>query len=85
MAAISPKILNREWLEDALDDFDRLSRLWRQGRIPEAIEGFMLLTPLRRMLRCIYDSNIAASAALTALALDDLHSGEAEDEEAGDA
>ena len=62
-----PKIKHPEWLKFCA--IERTYKLYREGNLPASIEGFMLVTPLKHALRCIYGSDLRAALALLRQAL----------------
>lgn len=46
-------------------------RLFRQKKLPKSIEGFMVLTPLKHGLRCIFGSDLKAAWFLLMSAIGD--------------
>jgi hypothetical protein len=62
-----PKMKHREWVKFVnIEDVVRLSKA---NKIPQSIEGFMLQTSCKHLLRCIYGSNLRAALALLGEAL----------------
>jgi hypothetical protein len=53
-----------EWLMEASKEAESLFRLVHQGRIPDSILGWMVVTKCMRVLRSIYGSDLATAAAI---------------------
>jgi len=62
-------IRHADWLKESTERFESTLKLWREGRIPVSIEGFMLETNILHMLRCIHGSNLRAALHLLKHAL----------------
>ena len=61
------KVKHPEWIQHC--NIDSAVRLSKAKRIPESIEGFMLVTACNHLLRCIYGTNLRAALALLSSAL----------------
>ena len=61
------KVKHPEWIPHC--NIDRTVRLSKAKRIPDSIEGFMLVTACKHLLRCVYGSNLQAAWALLCEAL----------------
>ena len=48
------RIAHPDWLKNALNSFERTSKLYQSGILPGSIEFFMLTTPVWRLLRCCF-------------------------------
>jgi hypothetical protein len=59
-----PKIAYENWLQSALDEQLKLINLVKEDKVPEAIEGWMLVVSCRRILRAVYGTDSAALNAL---------------------
>jgi hypothetical protein len=64
---LTPKIKHPDWLKFCT--IERTYKLYREGKLPSSIEGFMLVTPLKHALRCIYGSDLRAAWILLGQAL----------------
>lgn len=53
-----------EWLDDGLRHAIRCFTLALNGRLPDAIKGWMLTTACMRVLRAIYGSDLNTAAAI---------------------
>jgi hypothetical protein len=47
-------IARRDWFEDSMPRVESSFRLYRANRIPDSIEIFMVVTPLKHALRAAY-------------------------------
>ena len=65
----NPKIAHQDWIGEAAKIVEDSFRLYRTTGLPSKIEGFMLVTPMRRALRAIYGSDLRAALALLWLAV----------------
>ena len=63
-------IRHPEWLECSKPG--ESIRLYREGKIPKAIDGWMLVVSLKHPLRAIYGSDLRAALALLGQALSNL-------------
>ncbi len=57
-----PKMKRRDWVKHC--NIADVVRLAQQDKIPQVIEGFMLDTAAKHLLRCIYGSDLRAATAL---------------------
>ena len=53
-----------EWMDDALDSSIKSFQLARDGRIPEKIKSWMLVTACLRVLRSVYGDDLATCIKL---------------------
>ena len=65
----SVHIQHPDWVHDAFRSLSNVMRLYAQGGIPASIDGWMVVTPTRRLLRGIYGSDLRAAGYLLAFAL----------------
>ena len=51
------KVAKPEWLDYAMPRVEANFQLYKQGKMPECIQVFMLTTPIKHALRSIYGKN----------------------------
>ena len=61
-----------DWIIDAEKSVHNVVDLYKHSLLPQSIEVPMVITPIRRMLRGIYGSNLKAAWVLLRLAVDSL-------------
>jgi hypothetical protein len=66
------KIEHPEWLDEAIASVMQSLRLIQAGSVPEVLKGRFLVTDCKRLLRCIYGSELDAIVALRTEALNDV-------------
>lgn len=54
------KIAEPKWFEEAIKVFETHGNMLLKHDLPESIVGWMTVVVCRRMLRCIYGSDLAA-------------------------
>ena len=62
-----PKVKHPDWLQHC--NIETTIRLSKARRIPDSIEGFMLVTACNHVLRCVYGTNLRAAWALLLAAI----------------
>jgi hypothetical protein len=60
-----------DWLKLAITDEIRQLNLIQQGKLPDVLLGRFIVTGARRLLRCVYGSDLNAAAALRQMVIDD--------------
>lgn len=66
------RIQHPDWVIDAEKSVHSVVELYKLQRLPNSIEVPMIVTPMRRMLRGIYGSNMKAAWALLKWAINSL-------------
>lgn len=61
-----------EWLDKAIQSTMLSLRLIQEKKVPEVLKGRFIVTDCKRLLRCIYGSNLDAVVALRTEALEDV-------------
>ena len=64
------RIAHEEWLTEGLKNAEQTFRLSREGKIPESIKGWMLVTSCMRVLRSIYGSDLDTAIAIRERVID---------------
>jgi hypothetical protein len=72
------KVKHPDWVKHC--NIDDTVRLYKAGKIPDCIEGFMLVTPCKHLLRCVYGSDLHAALKVDVRFADDNSRQKAEDE-----
>ena len=62
-----PKVKHKEWIQHC--NIESVMRLSKTQKIPDSIEGFMLVAACKHVLRCVYGSNLHAAFSLFCSAL----------------
>lgn len=68
-----------EWLAEAVPEAEKLMRLIQAGKVPEVIKGWMVVVMCRRLLRCVYGSDLEATAKLREWVLSEVEREQRED------
>lgn len=50
-------VKDREWMLDAMKSAERVFKLYRADMVPKSVEGFMIATPCKRVLRMAYNGS----------------------------
>lgn len=66
---IKINIIQPKWLECAIPDVRRFLDLLAKDKVPDSIKGWMIVTAVRRLLRCVYGDDLTAAKALLDIAL----------------
>ncbi len=70
MRRLHTKIEHPDWMGNV--NAEMTFRLYREGKLPKRIEGWMLVTSCRHALRCIYGSDLKAAWLLLLEAIHDV-------------
>lgn len=62
-------IRHPDWIVEATARVGQFSRLYARGVVPKSIEHFMIVTPVKRVLRGVYGSDLKAAWALLSSAV----------------
>lgn len=57
-------IARPDWIEGGVGQFEKTIKLWRKGRVPENLLGWMLVTDCMRVLRAVYGDDLTTAAAI---------------------
>lgn len=67
---IKRKVARPDWLKDASPRVVLTLQMWEEGKLPEIIERFMVVVPIKHALRAIYGrSNVGVALILLVEAL----------------
>jgi hypothetical protein len=66
------KIEQPEWLDKAIPEVLMSLRLIAEGKVPEVLKGRFIVADCKRLLRCVYGSDLDAVLAIRTEVLDDV-------------
>ena len=68
------EVLHPEWLPGAIESTERCFRLYKQGKLPEVLVGWMLVVDCLRILRCIFGDDLSTAISIRKIVLDKIKS-----------
>lgn len=64
-------VARQDWLDVAVSEHVRTMKLLRASKVPEVLIGSFVVTMCRRLLRCVYGSDLEAACALRKMVIDE--------------